>query len=137
MAAQITWPSGRLLAEVAKREHSWCFTFSGGGCVVTEAAWRLITKDGINVTSGDHGQLFGLSEPVDARARVLAATKGRKIIDTRIADGTSDLVLAFEGAVRLELLNLSSGYEAWRATHGTDDVICLGGGALSRNEKKG
>jgi hypothetical protein len=105
--------------------------------VVTESAWRLILKNGIRVTSEDHGQLFGHSEPVDAVARVLTATKGKRIAEGRIAESTSDLVLRFEDGVRLEFLNLSCGYEAWRATFETEDVISLGGGALWKNEKPG
>jgi predicted flavoprotein YhiN len=137
MTAAISWLVGRTLAEVEQREFSWSFAFSGGGCVVTESAWRLITKDGISVTSEDHGQMFGLKSPVDAIARLLATTKEKKIQESRVVENTSDLVLRFEDGVRLEFLNLSCGYEAWRATLGTDDVICLGGGALLKNEKTG
>ncbi len=137
MSAEVTWPIGKLLAEVVKREHSWSFIFSGGGCVMTETAWRLISKEGISVTSEDHGQWFGLKAPVDVGVCVLTATKGRKVTASRVVDGTSDLLLAFEDEVRLEFLQLSSGYEAWRATHGSDEVICLGGGALSKNENPG
>lgn len=137
MPTAITWPVGKRLTEVAKRDYSWSFGFSAGGCVTTESAWRLISENGISVTSEDHGQRFGSDKPVDAGARVLAATKGMQVEESRLVEGTSDLLLRFEKGVRLEFLNLSCGFETWRATHGSEDVICMGGGALLLNEKKG
>src|ERR1039458_920797 len=128
MIANIAWLAGEQLVEVAKHEYSWRFTFFCGGSVVTEQPWRLVTKDGVTVTSEDHGHPFGLGEPVDAAARVLTNMKGKKILEYRVGEHTSDLSLCFEGEVRLEFLTLSCGFEGWRAMHGADDVICLGGG---------
>jgi hypothetical protein len=137
MTDVISWPIGKTLVGVERREYSWFFTFSGGGSLVTESVWRFITKEGIRVTSEDHGQQFGLESPVDAIARLLTAIREKKIMESQVVDGTSDLILKFEDESRLEFLNLSCGYESWRATFGADDVICLGGGTLWKNEKKG
>ena len=139
MPADLTWLVGKRLVEAAKKDYSWFFTFAEGGSIVTESGWRLVTKKGIDVASEDHGQLFGLKEPVDAAARVLIATKEKKILDFRIAERTSDLVVRFEDEVSLEFLNLSCGYESWRAQHDAEEVICMGGGQLAifPNEKKG
>jgi hypothetical protein len=139
MPADLTWLVGKRLVETAKKDYSWFFTFTDGGSIVTESGWRLVTKEGIRVASDDHGQIFGLKEPVDAGARLLAATKAKKVLEFRIADRTSDLTLRFEEEVWLEFLNLSCGYESWRAQHGSEEVICMGGGqiAIQTNEKKG
>ena len=128
MTADLSWLVGKRLVEAAKKDYSWLFTFSDGGSIVTESGWRLVTKNGIEVASADHGQIFGLKQPVDAGTRVLIATKERKIIDFRLAERTSDLVVRFEGDVSLEFLNLSCGYESWRAQHEAEEVICMGGG---------
>jgi hypothetical protein len=131
MPADLTWLVGKRLREVAKKDYSWFFWFAAGGTIVTESDWRLVTNKGIEVASEDHGQLFGLKEPVDASARVAVAVKEKEVVAFRIADRTSDLSLTFEGEVYLEFLNLSCGYESWRAQHGVAEVICMGGGQLA------
>jgi hypothetical protein len=139
MRVDLTWLLGKQLVDAAKKDYSWSFIFSDGGSVVTESAWRLVTKEGIGVASEDHGHTFGLKGPVDASAHVLAATKEKKILEVRITERTSDLLVLFEQDVSLEFLNLSCGYESWRAGHGSEEVICMGGGqlALHLNKKQG
>jgi hypothetical protein len=139
MPADLTWLIGKRLLEVAKMDFTWSFVFSDGGSIATESDWRLLASRGIEATSSDDGQLFGLKAPLDASERVLTATQGKKILEIRLAPRTSDLSLVFEEDVRVDFLNLSCGYESWRAGHGTEEVICMGGGQLSihSNEKKG
>ena len=137
MPPELAWLLGERLAEVVKREFSWLFILSSGGSVTTEHPWRLITHDGVAASSMDDQHLFGSHTAFDASASVLRATKGKQIAGVRVAGGSSDLILAFDGDVRLEFLTLSSGYEGWRATYRDADLICLGGGVLYRNEKKG
>lgn len=135
----LTWLVGKRLKEAAKQDYTWSFTFPDGGWIVTESGWRLVTADGIAVTSEDHGHVFGLPSPVDAGSRVHLAVGAKKIEAIRIADRTSDLILEFEDGVSLEFLNLSCGYESWRAQHDSEEVICMGGGQLATfsNRKKG
>ena len=139
MLPNLTWLVGKRLKEAAKQDYTWSFTFSDGGWICTESGWRLVTVDGIAVAADDHGHAFGLSSPVDAGARVHLAVGAKKIEAIRIADRTSDLILGFEGGVSLEFLNLSCGYESWRAQHDSEEVICMGGGQLATfsNRKKG
>jgi hypothetical protein len=131
MSTDLSWLAGKRLVEAAKKDWTWFFTFADGGSIATESDWRLVTKSGIEVASEDHGQIFGLKAPVDAGERVITATKNKKIIDYRIAERTSDLVVRFEDDVSLEFLNLSCGYESWRAQHDEEEVICMGGGQLA------
>ena len=139
MLPNLTWLVGKRLKEAAKQDYTWSFTFSDGGWIVTESGWRLVATDGIAVTSKDHGHVFGLASPVDAGAQVHLAVGAKKIEAVQVADRTSDLILVFEEGVSLEFLNLSCGYESWRAQHGSEEVICMGGGqlAFSSNRKKG
>jgi hypothetical protein len=137
MNPDLEWLKGERLVEVAKRAHSWAFVFSGGGSIVTEQAWRVVTNQGVAVGSDDHGQLFGLSVPVDASTCVLSATKEKQISDVRVADKAGDLSLFFGSDTQVEFLTLSCGFEGWRAIHERCDLICLGGGTLHRNENRG
>ena len=137
MPPELAWLLGERLVDLVKREVSWMFILSSGGSVTTEHPWRLITHEGVAATSTDDQHLFGLNTAFDASAGVLSATKGKRITGVRVTDGSSDLILDFEGDVRLEFLTLSSGYEGWRATYRDADLICLGGGILHRNAKNG
>jgi hypothetical protein len=138
MTANLSWLIGEQLVETVKTDYTWLFRFTGGGSITTESGWRLVTNGGIGVASDDHGQIFGLKEPVDAGVRVLAATKGKKVQAFCIAERTSDLTLRFKGEVCLEFLNLSCGYESWRTQHEAEEVICMGGGqvVIHSNERK-
>ncbi len=136
MPADLTWLIGKRLAQVTKQDFTWFFTFQDGGRVLTESGWRLVTRTGIDVTSEDHDQMFGLKEPVDASARVIAATEEKKILGFRLAERTSDLAVTFEDEVLVEFLNLSCGYESWRAYHGSEEVICMGGGGVAHFSNK-
>ncbi|PTY02224.1 hypothetical protein DB347_24445 [Opitutaceae bacterium EW11] len=139
MRINFAWLLGRKLEDAARQDFTWWFVFPDGSSITTDAFWRLVTPLGIEASASDEGQTFGLSAPFDSIARVLEATGERKIIDVHLAERTSDLVLVFEGGVRIDFLNLSSGYESWRAKHGLQEIICMGGGRLSvrSNEKQG
>ena len=137
MIPDLAWLTGDRLVEVAKRDHSWAFIFSSGGCITTEQAWRLVANGGVAVASEDHGQLFGLSVPIDASTRVLSATKEKQVSDVLVSDKAGDLSLFFGSDTQVEFLTLSCGFEGWRAIHERCDLICLGGGTLHRNEKGG
>lgn len=71
------------------------------------------------------------------RRRELVA--GRRVVRIAIAPASADLRVEFEGLVVLELLNLSSGYEARNATFadksGVVRLVALGGGDLAIYEQ--
>jgi hypothetical protein len=132
-AVDLSWLVGKWVVDVEHNDHSWFFRFSDGGVVSTESDWRLVTSEGIRVTGPDEGQLFGLGQPMDARARVLELTQGKRLLGFRIAGRTGDLSLEFDDRGVLEFVNLSSGYESWRAQFGSNEIICLGGGQVVRH----
>src|SRR5687768_6552513 len=102
------------LLVVEKRDYTWFFGFSGNVSVSTESPWRLINEDRIVVTSEDDGHQFGLSEPVDAASRLLSSIVGRTVGAAAIDASSGDLTIEFDGRARLQLLQMSCGYESWR-----------------------
>jgi hypothetical protein len=126
---------GNSLRSVEKRDYSWFFVFSDEFTVVTEAPWRFITHDGIYVTSEDHGHQFGLPEPVDAAHRVMIRAATQVVTAALINPLTGDLTFHLGEQTRLEFLQMSCGYEAWRLYHGGTETICTGGGAIAYFQK--
>ena len=122
---------GSYLVNVEKKDYTWFFCFSGSTTLSIESAWRVITKDGIFVSSEDHEHQFGLKEPVDASERAMSATTQKRVTQYRIAARTSDLLLEFEGDTLLEFLTMSCGYESWSIDHGGCRTVCSGGGELT------
>jgi hypothetical protein len=130
MTIDLKWLIGNRVKELGKQNYTWFFDFDGGGNITTESTWRLVTADGIKVTSEDHGQKFGLPTPLDvvdvAKKTIEYQTINQYTVDPR----TGDLILHFEGDCELQFLNLSSGYEAWHIVRGAKEIICMGGGKL-------
>jgi hypothetical protein len=122
---------GQHLLEVFQQDFSWFFQFSGGVSISTESPWRMIRRDRIVVTSDDHGRGFALSKPTDAAALVQKNMAGRSVISGQISPAAGDLEVVFAGGARLQFLQLSAGYEAWRLTAPEGETICLGGGEIS------
>lgn len=119
------------LLSVEKLDYSWLFRFAGGITVATESFWRLINEGRIVVTSEDHGQLFGLTVPVDAVAAVLSSIGDRQVESAKISESSGDLTIEFKGRAALQLLQMSAGYESWRLSVGGTEIICTGGGEIA------
>jgi hypothetical protein len=138
IAAAPEWLEGALLqAELRQIERlgtAWRLNFGEASVLTTDTLWRVLEGGRIAVTNEDDGQGFGLPEPVDASRRATALLTGR-VTAVTLSPVTADLALTFEGGATLELINTSSGYEAWTlVTHiggMTHELIALGGGALS------
>ena len=121
---------GLRLMTVEQMDYTWSFRLAEGISIATESAWRLISEDRIRVTSEDQGHQFGLPKPVDATQRVLSTLAGCTIQAASISESTGDLVIDLEGRNRLEFLQMSCGYEAWRLYVQGNDYICTGGGGV-------
>ena len=132
MNPNLDWLLNQRLVKVEKKDFTWFFTFAEGGSIATESFWRLVTPERLAVASEDHGQLFGLKEPVDAAKLVMSAIEGKTIIDYSCSDACSDLILCFECKIQLQFLTTSGGYESWRAINNNVGVFCCGGGRLSK-----
>ena len=127
----MTWLVGRTLKSVEKIDYSWLFVLDDGSSVGTESPWRLVTAQGIVITSEDDGHPFGLPAPVNAADRVTNTIGHNRISRFELRERTGDLVLYFAGDASIEFLNLSCGYDGWRTVHGRQEVICMGGGRLA------
>lgn len=127
---------GHELLSVEKMDHTWFFRFTGEITVATESLWRLLEKGRIVVTSEDHGQQFGLPEPVDAAERVAGSTVHRTVEAAGISPSSGDLTIEFSGRAHLQLLQTSSGYESWRLSVQGSETICTGGGDIAHFPKR-
>ncbi len=127
----LTWLVGRQVSSVEKKDYSWFFGFDDGSSIATESFWRVVTARGVEVTSEDHEHQFGLPAPMNA-ADVVKAKIGVETVDRFTFDEcTGDLSLHFGNTTTLQFVTVSCGYEGWRALHGSQQVICKGGGGLT------
>lgn len=63
----VSWMVGRAIADITFHEPAqWRFVFGPGEHLAVECLWRLVRAGQIVLTNQDHGQLFGLSAPIDA-----------------------------------------------------------------------
>ncbi len=124
---------------VERRDNDWVFALGDNaidGCVITAASWwRLIGQGRIIHAVKDDGHQFGLPAPVDVMQETNQFLDNRAVTDVVMDPISSDLTLALEGDVRLQILVSSGGYESWQAHFRTDGrdvtVIAGGGGQLS------
>ena len=128
MRAELLSFVGNQLRSVEKLDWSWIFRFEIRLGIVTEGPWRLIGSGGVEVSDGDHGQQFGLPQPVDASIRILSLLSSREVQSVTLDEQTGDLRLHFGENTYLHFLQLSSGYESWRASTASGEIICEGGG---------
>ena len=119
---------------VARREHDWAFSFGEGTHLGVSIPWRIVTADGIVFAEADDNQQFGLPQPIDGQALTNKLLSGRRVAAFDVDARTADLRITFDGEVRLEMFNYSSGYEGWSAAVQIDgetmSVVGLGGGGV-------
>lgn len=118
---------GKTLLGFEILEHGFCsLPLSGGYAISAETLCRYVGENGEFITSQDHGQMFGLTEPYDAAEKINKAIKGKEIKKANFAEDTGDLTLIVDGG-RLEILCNSTGYECYQV-NGTDELIIVGRG---------
>lgn len=122
---------GQSLTVVQKEGSSWSFHLSGGDAIYTEEPWRLVTPQGILISSADDQKNFGLEEALDAGEQLANELQGESVGAVQSDSCTGDLKLEFGAGRVLEFLQLSSGCESWRLHLRGTEFICLGGGALA------
>ena len=118
---------GKTLLGFEILEHGFCsLPLSGGYAISAETLCRYVGENGEFITSQDHGQMFGLTEPYDAVEKINKAIKGKEIKKADLAEGTGDLTLIVDGG-RLEIICNSTGYECYQL-NGPDKLIIVGRG---------
>jgi hypothetical protein len=124
---------GRSLSAVYRREYDWAFGFgdaTSSGLRVS-CPWRILFENRIAFTDSDHGQKFGLPEPLDGEKEVQRLLGNKAIERISIRPDTGDLSITFSNQAVLEVLNMSSGYEGWEIGANGLSVIATGGGELA------
>jgi hypothetical protein len=85
--------------------------------------WRLLSQVDILLTSEDDGQQYGLPKPVDALARIRELLENRVVSKVEVNQASADFSISFDNETILQIINLSSGYEAWTLTSEGDHMM--------------
>ena len=133
----LSWMVGCVIAEVAFLEpETWRFLIGTNVWIAAECPWRIVRDGRIALSSVDHGQIFGLPAPIDAAAAATSLFASGSISAAHLREGTADLLIDFEGNLRLEIIPLSSGYESFEWADPSGDCFFVqGGGNIVRFPK--
>jgi hypothetical protein len=101
----------------------WVFQFGNGVVLSTQSQWRLLSQNAILLTSKDDGQQYGLPEPVDAVARIRELLESRVVSEVEVDQASADFTVYFDNGTVLQIVNLSSGYEAWTLNSEGDFIV--------------
>jgi hypothetical protein len=74
--------------------------------------WRFIDANRQALSSFDHGQKYGLDEPIDAIKELALTLRDKVAVNARHDVSTGDLILEFSSESRLQILNVTA-YEIW------------------------
>lgn len=123
---------GRVITGVQHIEPSqWSFIVEPSLGVGVECPWRILDADRIAISSEDHSQQYDLTARLDAASIATNLLASRPIIRIEVRERTADLLLDFEGHLRLEVIPFSTGYESWNIFGPSGfHVIAQGGGQL-------
>lgn len=123
---------GRIVREVAYFDFGmWRFLFEKLEFIQTGCLWRIVRDNGVILTSEDHGQQFGLPAPIDAGSKAMEELASATIRAVVLREATADLLIEFEKGLRLEIIPMSSGYEAWEVNGpGRVCFVAQGGGQI-------
>jgi hypothetical protein len=105
---------GRAVSKIEKLPpDNWVFQFGNGVVLSTQSQWRLLSPNAILLTSEDDGQQYGVPGPVDAVARIRELLESRVVSKVKVDQASADFNIYFDDETVLQIVNLSSGYEAW------------------------
>jgi Family of unknown function (DUF6188) len=123
--------NGRALEEVdgsAASVGQWLFVFGAGCSINIVCDWRVRVGERILLAAGDHEQLFGRQEPVNAIQEANRLLKGKRVADASFGPA-GDLTLVFEDGSRLEAFANSCAYESCIVRlPGGKQLVVVGGG---------
>ena len=121
---------GTSLIRTERGDFDWAFHFTQSAVLRVECPWRILADGRIGLGGRDHGQKFGLPEPLDGATESRRLLLNKTVQAVRTRDDTGDLIIEFGDRTALEVLNTSSGYEGWQFRDARLQVIALGGGEL-------
>jgi hypothetical protein len=109
----------------------WIFNMTNGATLCLYCPWQVISNARVSLASGDHGQQYGLSSPIDAAVNALGLLGGRRIESIIPDELSADLLVRLEGDILLRTFNDSSGCEAWQLNGNMGmSIIGQGGGNI-------
>jgi len=85
------------------------------GTMLRADYWRVIKDRKQLLSSFDHQQKYGLSNPIDAKAGLQSALHDLNVVEARLDHETGDLIFQFTNDCKLQILNFT-GYEIWEIT---------------------
>ena len=133
MSPDLDWLVGHAVTRVNHDDETqrWLLVLSDDIQMSLACPWQIIAEGRVSLASGDHGQQYGLPEPIDAPARAMELLAGRAIRQVSLEQASADLCIEFEGAVRMRTFNDSSGFEAWNLTGSQGALyVAQGGGNI-------
>jgi hypothetical protein len=127
-----SWMVGHVVREVTFHDGGvWRFAFAPSEYIQTYCLWRIIREERVVLASEDHGQQFGWAAPMDAGSMAREAFSAATIRAVELTKATADILIDFDGDLRLEIIPTSCGYEGWEIR--APDGICFvaqGGGQI-------
>jgi Family of unknown function (DUF6188) len=115
---------GRTLSKIEKKPPDyWVFQFGKDLALSTQSEWRVLSREAILLTSEDDGQQFGLPKPVDAEGSVRQLLENRVVAKVDVDQASADFTIHFDDGTVFQIVNLSSGYEAWTLASEGDFMI--------------
>jgi hypothetical protein len=110
---------------------SWYFVFANNIAFNAQTIWRLLKNKNIQWISLDHGQQFGLPEPIDLVGNMTAELTGKRLIKIKVKQNTADLLLTFTDDLEIEMFISSSGYESYNFSIDKTTYIGMGSGDIA------
>ena len=110
----LSWMAGRnVKMTVTEPIYPWVFGLGDSCSIIVECPWRILLKGEIRHSSENHAMKPGVPPPIHVAAEANRLLNGSPIVGAEIRHA-ADLLLNFEGDVRLEVLPFVPGYESWQ-----------------------
>jgi len=102
------------ITDISHTSPHWLFKFIKGKLLIG-CPWRILEGGKKFLASGDEGQIYGLTEPIDLKKQVMLLLSGKKITKFEIEEKTGDISIEFEQDIILQTYGFDS-YESWEIT---------------------
>jgi hypothetical protein len=110
---------------------SWNFEFADRISFNVSAMWRLLIEKHIRFVSLDNGHQFGLPRPLDLVYELTEILRGKSLLEIKVQQFTSDLLLKLSDNIQIEIFISSAGYETYTFAIKDKNYIGMGAGDLS------
>jgi hypothetical protein len=127
----LDWLCEDAIDSVEASPFRFTFRFRSGGTLKVSCPWRVVAQ-GVQISSEDHDQQYGLPAPLDAALEATALLRGHRLASVVVAEHTADIRLTLDNGFELQIIPFSSGYEAWESFSPDGfHIVAQGGGQLT------